>query len=331
MFFLPCRHLCHQLVARFRRRPARRPLARPSVEGIEDRSLLSITFGSDALGENWTISVVGGNGPDTVTAQIDTNGISSFGDQVVVTRIDGNGAVESKTINLWKTVRVGRFTVWVRNVTRIAFEAGDGNNVFDNQTDIPSRADGGSGRDIFYGGSGRDTFYGDGGTDHLWGRGGDDYLNGDDYYGTGNDWLHGGAGNDTLKGGRGGDHLYGEAGDDFLADWVGAHDFDGEGGNDTMSGGDGHDRLQGGTGQDYLSGGAGNDQLYGGPGLDHLDGGAGNDRLAGWQDGYADVLNGGSGADLFQAELYWQSVGGGFAVLRNRDQPQDFGPGDGTF
>jgi Ca2+-binding RTX toxin-like protein len=301
MLFTTCRNLYRQLVTRSRRQPARNPLARPCLEGLENRNLLSITLVPNVYG-SVNIAITGDNGDDRVTAEVDTRGTSSpYDDRVVVTRTFGAGLIEGRTVPLWfSPASHGRY------IGALSFQAGDGYNIFDNQTDVITRAYGGSGRDDFYGGSNEDWFYGNGGHDFLFGRGGDDVLEG----GAGNDWLSGGDGHDQLRGGLGADRLYGGAGNDSLRDWTVSFGVVTEGGNDSMYGGDGNDNLQGGSGVDSLSGGAGNDVL---------DGGA---------DGYADVLNGGSGADKFKAEWYWQSVGGGFAVKKNRDQPQDFGSGD---
>ena len=71
--------------------------------------------------------------------------------------------------------------------------------------------------------------------------------------------------------------------------------FVGSNGNDAIKGGDGIDGLHGGRGNDDLDGGGGNDKLTGGRGNDNLDGGGGNDKLTGGKGN--DVLDGGSGAN----------------------------------
>ena len=70
-------------------------------------------------------------------------------------------------------------------------------------------------------------------------------------------------------------------------------------GDDTLVGGARSDRLWGQGDNDSLLGNAQNDSLYGGSGTDTLSGGSGNDRLDGGDDGIADRLTGGSGADTF--------------------------------
>jgi Ca2+-binding RTX toxin-like protein len=135
-------------------------------------------------------------------------------------------------------------------------------------------------------------------------------LDGDDYFsnftvkptnadgGAGHDWIEGGDGADTLIGGLGNDYING---------W---------GGVDNIQGNDGHDVLFGGLGKDTLNGGTGNDYLAGGE----------DPYWYGYyvNDGQADVLTGGPGADTFVAEWRWN----GFAWY-NLDQPQDFSAAEG--
>jgi Ca2+-binding RTX toxin-like protein len=141
----------------------------------------------------------------------------------------------------------------------------------------------------------------------AYGGSGDDDLSG----GSSQDYIYGGFGNDLLHGGDGNDYLYG--GNPSVVEDLdpSQRDF-------------GTDSLYGGAGNDALSGGYGNDALYGESGLDSLYGGAGNDYLNGGADGLADSLTGGSGADTFQGEWYWD----GF-LRRNRDNPMDFNSGQG--
>jgi Ca2+-binding RTX toxin-like protein len=163
-----------------------------------------------------------------------------------------------------------------------------------------------------------------GGDVKFWGYGGDDYFRnatglrttasghgGNDTLlgNAGVDYLYGGDGNDDLRGAGGNDHLLGGNGNDVLV---------GGAGRDQMWGEHGDDRMWGEAGNDDLVGGYGNDQLYGGGGYDRLWGEAGNDVLNGGDDGVADSLRGGSGADQFQQETYWN----GFWWV-NRDDPVD--------
>jgi Ca2+-binding RTX toxin-like protein len=69
------------------------------------------------------------------------------------------------------------------------------------------------------------------------------------------------------------------------------------------------------------NGGAGNDVLVGGFRFDVLNGGAGNDTLDGRDDGFADSLTGGTGADRFQFDRVFI---GFLPTPINRDAPRDF-------
>ncbi len=151
----------------------------------------------------------------------------------------------------------------------MVFNAYDGNDVFDNNTALPTVTRGGNGDDQFTGGRGNDTFYGDGGNDALYGRGGSDTL----YGGAGDDMLetgdasgseaktknhaYGGAGNDLLRGGGGYDRLLGQAGSDHLFDTDGWGYLDGGRGDDILRG-----TLLKQPKQLEMHGRAGNDKLW---------------------------------------------------------------------
>lgn len=210
------------------------------------------------------------------------------------------------------------------DVREILFYGFAGNDLFRNNTAIPSTAYGGAGNDQLHGGTGadrldggagNDTANGGAGHDRLFGGLGDDTLNGDAgndrlYGGLGDDNLSGGEDNDTLRGGwgddllqgnNGNDHLYGSLGNDEL---LGGNDVDvifGGWGNDELDGGEGDDDLSGGLGTDELAGGGGNDELRGGGGRDTLDGGEGNDELDGGAG--ADLVDGGVGANTFITDV----------------------------
>jgi len=83
------------------------------------------------------------------------------------------------------------------------------------------------------------------------------------------------------NGGGGNDYLVGGSGDDILRGGVG---------NDTLLGGDGNDQLWGGAGGDSLNGQTGTDRLYGE---------AGNDTLVSLDNAFADMVDGGDGADMY--------------------------------
>jgi Ca2+-binding RTX toxin-like protein len=106
----------------------------------------------------------------------------------------------------------------------------------------------------------------------------------------------GSTGIENVRGTRFDDRIYGNELDNELfgndgIDWLYGYD-----GIDSMSGGAGADILRGGDKRDYLYGEAGLDQLFGENGDDYLDGGF---------DGYADIVNGGQGADEFVQRYAW--------------------------
>ena len=210
-------------------------------EQLEQRVLLAagIRFGAGA------IRIIGAAGADTAT-------VSRQDDQIVATLVSGE--------------RTFSESYAASEVNRIVFRGRSGDDVFVNDTDVSSRAIGGSGNDVLTGGGGNDALLGGGGDDVLNGRGGRDNLRG----GGGNDQLDGGDGNDRLRGHRGDDALNGGDGNDFL---------DGATGNDVLNGGSGNDRLRAQRGDDTADGGAGNDRITGGRGSDIIRGGDGNDVL----------------------------------------------------
>lgn len=226
---------------------------------------------------NGTISIDGMSASTTATVQLDTRDWwNPFDDQYKVSLFnrDTNQYADQKSFP----------TSWV---SQIVFYGGDGNDIFQNQTNVPSTAYGDAGLDQLYGGGGNDVLYGGGDYDVLYGGAGNDALNGGmggtEYYSnTGNDFLDGGAGDDLL----------------YASDY-GNNTLYGDDGNDTLYGGWGNDVLDGGAGNDYLSGYGGNDTLRGGTGLDQLYGGDGNDNLDGGHDNSHDFVYGGLGADTF--------------------------------
>jgi Ca2+-binding RTX toxin-like protein len=212
----------------------------------------------------------------SITAQGSTLTIDgSFGDDVIrVNRINGDTLVArltTPTTTLYETFNWG-------SINSISVTGRNGNDFFNNGTDLKSTFYGHGGDDVGFGGRAADTFFGGSGDDIFYGR-------------QGNDQALGGAGSDRLFGFDGNDILDGQNGDDFVA---------GGFGNDELVGGDGNDRLIGYVGHDTISGGAGNDYLAGGDGIDEIFGGDGNDVLRGGND--ADTLWGGFGSDLILAD-----------------------------
>src|SRR3954469_16251826 len=205
------------------------------VESLEPRKLLSanqITY----QGSTSTVFIEGTTGADTVSVSVDATNIV----RVSMTNAFGN-----------QNAAFAR-----ASVSQIKFVGSDGNDYFQNTSNIVSNALGEGGNDTLIGGTVNDTL--DGGD-------GDDNLNGAD----GNDTITGGAGNDFIDGAVGRNTLYGGIGDDTLV-----------AGNDgnVMYGEDGIDKLTGGTGGDWFDGGAGADTITGGAGDDTISGGDGDDN-----------------------------------------------------
>ena len=207
----------------------------------------------------------------------------------------------------------------IEDVNLIRFRGLDGNDRFENSTQINSTAFGHKGNDRLIGGGGHNRFHGGAGDDVLGGGDRNDVLRGRDGNdiidgGRRHDRLFGGNGDDVIMGGHGRDIIRGEAGDDVLSGGADDDVIYGGDGNDDLSGDNGNDRLFGEAGDDFLTGnngddfldggadndtlngGSGNDTLLGGSGSDFLNGKAGNDVLFGGVGG-ADEINGGPGSD----------------------------------
>lgn len=171
--------------------------ARPSVEGLEDRSLMS------------------------VSAMISGNNLYIYGsagsDNVRVDEVTGSWAMHFINVH----DNVANTDHWFFKPSgEIYFYGYNGNDTFDNWTGLGANAYGGNGNDTLIGNDGvNDFLYGEGGNDTLWGWSGNDYLDG----GYGTDTLYAGDGNDTLRGGSDAtrDYLYGEGGADvfYLDGW----------------------------------------------------------------------------------------------------------------
>lgn len=193
----------------------------------------------------------------------------------------------------------------VSEVNSIVFVGLRGDDFFQNQTAIPSRAFGNAGNDTLIGGSGADRLVGHTDNDIIRGNGGNDVL----IAGNGNDNIDAGAGNDTVVGvrgsnviesGTGDDRVFGGEDSDQITDVSGNDLLAGFDGNDSIRGGDGNDLIFGGQGEDILRGEDGDDQIYAGTGDDFLSGGSG-----------ADNLNGNDGDDVLQGERGFDRIVGG--------------------
>jgi len=167
--------------------------ARPAVESLEDRLVMSVTSFSLS---NKVLTVVSDN------AASDVRVLQSGSNYVILDLTNGF-----------------RKTVAASAVSRVQFFGGAGNDRFVNDVlHLPVSAWGGAGNDYLEGYGGDDYFVGGAGNDTLVGYGGNDALVG----GAGDDVLLGMAGNDRLIGGDGNDHLNGGAGRDWL--WGGNGD-----------------------------------------------------------------------------------------------------------
>jgi Ca2+-binding RTX toxin-like protein len=175
-----------------------------NVESLEGRRLMSAGL------HHGTLSVVGGNGMDTIIVRADATSVT----------VEKNG--ESKS---YARAKVRSIVVHGRaGNDLLAVEDADG--LFD----IPVVLVGGKGADSLEGGAGDDSMFGNGGNDVMRGDAGNDLMTG----GAGNDVLRGGAGNDLMGGGEGDDLVLGGRGNDSLY---------GEGGADSLVGGAGLDML----------------------------------------------------------------------------------------
>lgn len=230
-----------------------------------------------------------------VTNSVFTITSDSASDAVAVRR-DWRLVQQNTYYDLGVVVTVNGKDTWYRGARfesdmQIIFNGNAGNDIFQNNSGIKSIAHGGDGNDRLYGGYSRDYLYGDAGNDMLFAMSSTGHSG---YYGAGGDYLYGGDGDDSLYGSDQTDYLYG------------------------------------GIGSDVLVGAGGDDFLYGQAGKDYLYGQAGNDTLDGGDDGYADYLNGGLGADKFQMEGYGSRTNP-YTYYFNRDDPSDFNAAEDSF
>lgn len=315
-----------------RRAPQSRVRSRmPGIEPLESRAMMIGTVcyvEFSQVGD--VVNATGRSGcADSVVVTLDNGGTATTADDVYKFRHSSGSSFP-----LTKTYPAYLADGTTRAINKINFYGHEGDDLFENDTYIPSFAEGGDGNDTLRGGASADTLIGDrkwqcdlatgchdvieggAGNDSVWGimgndtilgEEGDDELHGND----GADWMEGGDGDDAIKGGDGNDRMLGEI---FCIFCPTPFPY----GDDTMEGGNGSDSVYGGPGDDqlhgyvvgaqgsdasvadYLDGEAGEDWLYGSLGNDTLMGGTGayTDFLFG--NNGNDSLNGGSGDDLLE-------------------------------
>ncbi len=173
------------------------------METMEQRELCAV----DISVSGTVLTIDGDRDDNTATVSKLSNG------QYRVVHSSNGGSSRTHTLSLAES----------NKVQSIHFQGYEGNDLFRNDTALPSTARGDAGNDTFFGGPKGDNFRGGSGNDVLWGMDGDDHLYGD----VDNDQLLGGSGVDYLAGGAGHDSLFG--GDASSVD--------------TLVGGSGNDRL----------------------------------------------------------------------------------------
>ncbi|GAB3647605.1 peroxidase family protein [Ramlibacter alkalitolerans] len=278
-----------------------------SIVGIEN---VTAGSGNDLLvgAAGVTNMLIGGAGDDTfvvhdtsdVVSEAAGGGLDTVRSMANAYTI-GNVNVENLTF-----VGAGNFT-GTGNAAANVITGGTGNDVLD----------GGAGDDTLTGGDGNDTLLGNAGNDTLMGGAGDDTIDG----GLGNDTIDAGAGNDTIlrsvnqgidsvDGGSGVDtvNVTGSASNEILRVVISAGTLTDLGGGSVVNVEAVTANLQGGTDTLMYVGAteAINVNLATGTasgftsvaGIENVTTGSGNDFLGGMA-GVANVLNGGSGSDVY--------------------------------
>lgn len=303
-----------------RRHVRRRPLeSHLRAERLEGRIVLHNGAGIDFSSADRVLRIMGTEGNDEVI-------VGERGPNLVVVLATPEGEV-SRTLPR-------------AAVRRIRFDAMAGDDVFTNDSRIPSVAIGGPGADTFAGGSAADQLLGGDDDDTLYGRGGPDSIDGEDgddsaFGGPGNDLIHGRGGDDSLSGDAGNDRIFG-GDDDDTCDGGGGNDVArgeagldrllGSLGNDWLFGGDDDDLVEGGQGNDTEFGDAGDDDMRGGPGVDVMRGGLGDDSMVG--DDGNDAIFGDQGDDRLDGRRGRDRIRGGEGLDHEDDADDGFEDGD---
>lgn len=248
------------------------------------------------LGGAESIALITGDGPaPTVTVTEDGDDALILSNDVVVARVTGAagdiaasdiGLVAGPTVNDLDPNFDGGPVIPVNEQTLTADA-----DTFAGTDGVQDRVDAGAGDDTLTGAGENDRLRGEAGADIALGGTGNDILIG----GTGEDALLGEAGNDRIAGGSESDWVDGGVGDDQL---------EGNSQDDVLIGGAGADNLAGGNGADVLAGGNILDRALTLDELNLLRTDANADlgditglEMGALDDGAADVLAGGDGAD----------------------------------
>lgn len=235
---------------------------RTVFESLENRTVMDVAFGLDfvaAMPERGTLESPPAVFDLTCEVSVDSNNVLTIHGGMARDRVSVSDQVTQGLVKINVRCGSGVHTPWIfpqGELSKVVFFGGAGNDMFANNTSIPSEAYGEAGNDMLIGGPGADELHG--GT-------GNDLINGNGAWvvSTIADKLYGGAHDDIILGGQGDDLMYGG------------------GGNDSLQGGSGDDQMFGGTGLDELQGQAGDDFLHGGYDnqSDLLTGGSGNDTF----------------------------------------------------
>ncbi|SCM79020.1 putative Hemolysin-type calcium-binding region [uncultured Pleomorphomonas sp.] len=282
--------------------------------------------GNDTItGSDYADNLQGWSGDDTINGKIGADVIWGDGGKDTLDGGEGGDEIHGGTEDDTIKGGGGNDTIWGDGGDDTIVGNGSGQNFeADNDT-----IHGGLGDDVIYGGAGSDTIYGDAGNDEIYADGMNEGAS------TDVDTMYGGEGADTIFASGGTASIFGGSG----ADVITITEYT----KSTIDAGSGDDKVFGGTGQDQINGGSGGDILFGGEGADTILGGDGDDVLIGgnpssqndngalsnasetWNDNYRDVLQGGTGYDVYQ--LYG-SFGSQAAALAQGDF---FSDSDGQF
>ena len=239
--------------------------------------------------------------------------VDSADGDIVVNQVEGSAGLFRDIPGFTpETFHVNTRTFNAGSIDQIIYRGSEGNDRFQNRTQIDSRIAGLGGDDYLVGGGGKDRVIGNEGDDRLFGGRNDDVLiggNGDDQLSedrandNGNDRLIGGAGDDRLAGGVGDDFVMGGNGRDVIGLRVGQSTTGSLGPSDGLEITEaGNDRLVGNAGDDIIYGGDGSDEIYGGAGDDVLYGGElQSENSQAFVVGVQDTIAGGDGNDTIVA------------------------------